>query len=243
MSHEQNGPITAASYALEVPTQVRHGLALGLLLGAGGLVLAVAGFESWRALAIGLLVVGALAAAVAVVLAAVIGEQVRMRARQRIMDAVGWRGDETVLDVGCGNGFLLVEAAKRLTTGRATGIDLWKAHAGGQSADAVRRNAAIEGVAEKVELADVDARRMPFGDGSFDVVMSSLMLHHAGGRADREQVVAEMMRVARPGARVLLYDMRPIVQRAAQQLRAAGFVEVERLGGWLLAVVTAKKPR
>ena len=45
--------------------------------------------------------------------------------RDRILNALTWRGDERVLDVGTGAGLLLIGAAKRLTTGRAVGIDLW----------------------------------------------------------------------------------------------------------------------
>jgi cyclopropane fatty-acyl-phospholipid synthase-like methyltransferase len=40
---------------------------------------------------------------------------------------VPWKGDEAVRDVGCGHGLMLVGAARRLTTGKATGIDIWQA--------------------------------------------------------------------------------------------------------------------
>jgi ubiquinone/menaquinone biosynthesis C-methylase UbiE len=173
----------------------------------------------------------------------VLSRRRRQRARAVMLAAVPWRGDEAVLDVGCGNGFLLVEAAKRLSSGKATGIDLWKVGAGGQRADAVWRNAELEQVRERIALTDGDARRMPFADGAFDVVLASLMLHHAGRRADRRQAMAEMMRVTRPGGRILLYDTLPVVRGAAEQLRAAGFVEIRRLAGWALAVVVAVKPR
>ena len=65
-----------------------------------------------------------------------------------MLNSVTWRGDERVLDVGCGNGFLLNEAAKHLTTGLATGIDVWKAEAGAQTADLALGNARLEGVAD-----------------------------------------------------------------------------------------------
>src|SRR5262245_3161343 len=50
----------------------------------------------------------------------------KVRARERLLSRVAWRGDEAVLDVGCGRGLMLVGAAKRLTTGKATGIDIWQ---------------------------------------------------------------------------------------------------------------------
>src|SRR5207248_9652552 len=50
----------------------------------------------------------------------------KVRERERLLDNVAWRGDERVLDVGCGRGLMLVGAAKRLTTGRAVGVDIWR---------------------------------------------------------------------------------------------------------------------
>src|SRR3954468_16529954 len=52
----------------------------------------------------------------------------KVRSRERRLDMIRWRGDERVLDVGCGRGLFLIGAAKRLKNGgRAIGIDLWRA--------------------------------------------------------------------------------------------------------------------
>ena len=51
----------------------------------------------------------------------------KVREREDYLDKIVWRGDERVLDVGCGLGLFLIGAAKRLKTGRAVGIDLWQA--------------------------------------------------------------------------------------------------------------------
>jgi arsenite methyltransferase len=45
--------------------------------------------------------------------------------RDRILAMVDWKGDESVLDVGTGRGLLMIGAAKKLTTGKAAGIDIW----------------------------------------------------------------------------------------------------------------------
>jgi arsenite methyltransferase len=83
--------------------------------------------------------------------------------RDRLLDELPWRGDEWVLGVGCGRGLLLIGAAKRGTIGQAVGLDLWrKQDQAGNDPAATLANAQAEGVAERVELRDGDARQLPF---------------------------------------------------------------------------------
>jgi Ribosomal protein L11 methyltransferase (PrmA) len=83
----------------------------------------------------------------------------KLRPHDRLLDAIPWRGDETVLDVGCGRGLLLIAAAKRLTEGKAIGVDVWDASdQSGNSPQATLENARIEGVFGRVEVLDGDAR-------------------------------------------------------------------------------------
>ena len=188
-----------------------------------------------------LLAVGVVCSAFALAVGVITSSSRRERARRQMLDSIAWRGDERVLDVGCGNGFLLIEAAKHLTSGSATGIDLWKTNSGDQSPEVARRNAHLEGVADRVEIKNADARAMPFANSAFDVIVSSLMLHHAGGSADRNQVLREMVRVLKPGGTILLYDVSPLVAGAARQLRACGLGSIERSGG-IMALLSARRP-
>ena len=50
----------------------------------------------------------------------------KLRERDKLLDLVEWSGQERVLDVGCGRGLMLIGAAKRLSSGKAIGIDLWQ---------------------------------------------------------------------------------------------------------------------
>src|SRR5262249_52487996 len=103
----------------------------------------------------------------------------------------------------------LLGAAKRLSTGRATGIDLWQGEdLAGNSPDATRANAEAEGVADRVEVRTGDARQLPFADASFDVVVSSAALHHIYTAGGRQEAVREIARVLKPGDRVLISDIR-----------------------------------
>lgn len=166
----------------------------------------------------------------------------RAKIRDRMVNSVEWNGTEQVLDVGCGNGLVLMAAAKQLTggSGKATGIDIWNEMAGRQNAEALRRNAEIEGVADRIEFQEADARMMPFGNGSFDVVLASLSLHHAGGKHGIEQVVREMKRVLKPGGVILLYDLFPATAVAARAMRELGIRDIEILNAGVLPVLRAR---
>src|SRR5919107_1281186 len=81
--------------------------------------------------------------------------------RDRLLDGLALRGDEDVLDVGCGRGLLLVGAAKRLPRGRAVGVDIWSAvDQSGNSRPATLAKAEAEGVGERVEVVDGDMRAL-----------------------------------------------------------------------------------
>lgn len=132
----------------------------------------------------------------------------KLRLRDRILDSLPWRGDEKVLDVGCGRGLMLIGAAKRLKTGKATGVDIWSTEdLSGNSPEATLSNAKAEGVAERIKIDSGDARKLPFPDASVDTVVSSLALHNLPSRPERVKALAEMVRVLKPGGAVAILDI------------------------------------
>jgi arsenite methyltransferase len=125
-----------------------------------------------------------------------------------VLDGLALRGDEHVLDLGCGRGCVLLGAARHLTTGRAVGVDLWrKADQSGNAAEATWRNAIADGVAERVELCTADMTALPFEGDSFDLVLSSVAVHNIKGQAGRDRAIREAVRVLRPGGRLLIADI------------------------------------
>ena len=118
-------------------------------------------------------------------------------------------GDGRVLDVGTGPGRLLLQLARRRPDAHLTGID--------PSADMVGhadRHVHAARLAH-AEVRVAAAEDLPFDDGSFDAVVSTLSGHHW---ADAAAAIAEQHRVLRPGGRLWVFDLRA---KSAADLPAA----------------------
>ena len=151
---------------------------------------------------------------------------------ERILDDLHLRGDETVLDMGCGRGAVLTAVARRLTTGRVTGIDIWsKKDQSGNAREVTLRNASLEGVSDRVQIETGDMRALPYPDATFDLVVSSLAIHTIPSKADRRKAIVEGFRVLKPGGRIVIADIRTtaLYQAALRELGASN-VERRRLG-------------
>ncbi|TDO48466.1 methyltransferase family protein [Kribbella sp. VKM Ac-2527] len=118
----------------------------------------------------------------------------------RLSDA---REGDQVLDVGCGTGYFAGRAARAVgPSGQVEGIDpspVVVAYAN----DHAPSNAAFQ---------VAGAEQLPYDDATFDVVITSLAIHHIPP-ADRGRAFDEMYRVLRPGGRLLVADFRPSTNR------------------------------
>jgi ubiquinone/menaquinone biosynthesis C-methylase UbiE len=145
-----------------------------------------------------------------------------------VLDRLELRGDERLLDIGCGRGAVLLMAAQRLPRGRAVGVDIWSTmDQSGNAEQVTRHNAALEGVADRVELHSADMRELPFEDGSFDVVVSSLAIHNISGAGERTKALRETARVLKKGGKLAIADIR-YTRAYASELESCGLKITER---------------
>lgn len=143
----------------------------------------------------------------------------KLQVWRRVLDRLVLDGDEHLLDLGCGRGAVLIEAARRLPAGRAIGVDLWHGHdQSGNHPAATLANADLAGVRDRVEVHTADMTALPFAGGSFDVVTSALAIHNIPATRGRSRALDEAMRVLRPGGHLLIADFWPMAKSYASYL-------------------------
>jgi ubiquinone/menaquinone biosynthesis C-methylase UbiE len=130
--------------------------------------------------------------------------------RQQLVCLAHLQPGESVLDIGCGTGTLAIVAKRRVgTSGRVFGIDASPAMVARATSKATK--AGVD-----VRFQNAVAESLPFPDAHFDVVLSTLMLHHLPHKV-RQQCAREVRRVLKPQGRVLVVDF-------GHQQRKSGFL-------------------
>jgi len=180
------------------------------------------------------------------------------------LDAI-WDGREKVLDIGTGSGRAAIGIASQFPEAQSVGLDMWskKWRFFGVSREQAERNAELEGVSDRCTFQQGDALNMPFEDGEFQLVVSSLVFHEIG-IPDRIELFREAIRVLEPGSIFMICDtFRPLdgykvktVPELLEKIEKLGVQEVKfktlketgvDLGGfahiWGISYISGKKVR
>jgi ubiquinone/menaquinone biosynthesis C-methylase UbiE len=121
------------------------------------------------------------------------------RVRTKLVELAAPAPDEDVLDVGCGPGTLAIALATDIKPRRVCGID-----PSSEMIARAKQKATKAQVAVDFQVASIE--ELPFPDASFDLVTSSLMLHHLPHDVKRRGL-AQVRRVLRPGGRFMAVDL------------------------------------
>jgi ubiquinone/menaquinone biosynthesis C-methylase UbiE len=110
-----------------------------------------------------------------------------------------WDGHGPILDVGTGTALIPIEFCRQSSKGSVVAVD-----AAEYMLAVARENIRKAGLESRISCQLVDAKRMPFPDGSFPAIMSNSIVHHI---PDPRRVVAEIARVAARGATIFVRDL------------------------------------
>ena len=129
-----------------------------------------------------------------------------------------------ILDVGCGTGRLLRAAEPMFPLARLEGVDA--------AAEMIRYARAALPAGSRITFAQATAESLPFPDGVFDLVFSTMTYHHW---ADQRQGIVEVARVLAPGGRWLLADFvaSGLMRYVRRLLRLRRFPERGEIGAML----------
>jgi len=153
----------------------------------------------------------------------------KINEREKLLQNFSWKGNEMVLDIGCGRGLMLIGAAKRLSTGKAIGIDIWQSEdLSGNKMEATLENCRIENVEDRTEIKTADMRQLPFADDTFDIILSCSAIHNLYNANDRKKAISEIARVLKPGGQALIDDIR-FHNEYASNFTANGCKDIKRV--------------
>jgi SAM-dependent methyltransferase len=134
------------------------------------------------------------------------GGDLQVKIRELVLDRLIWDGEGRALDIGCGNGALVIKLAKKYPKARVTGIDYWGGK-WGYSKETCEKNAEIEGVPDRTTFQRASAASLPFEDESFEAAISNFVFHEVKDARDKRSAVREALRVVKKGGVFVFQDL------------------------------------
>lgn len=139
-----------------------------------------------------------------------------------------------MLDLGTGPGYLPIEIAKRSSNIKIIGIDLSR-----NLIQMAQQNARNAGVTNRLEFQVGNSARLRFDDGSFDMVLSTGMLHSLRNPL---KVLREIYRVLKKGAQAWIYDPAKVASYIDRKKWRASLTRRERFFIWMFTLLKLLRP-
>ena len=151
--------------------------------------------------------------------------EIRNLTLKKIIELADLKGNETVLDLGTGWGFVAINFAKNIKNGKVYGIDKWRwfpytiskivfSMMIGSSEIAAKRNAELEGVANKcIFINQSFTEKLGFSDNHFNIVCSSYSLYFVGDSNKREFLFMEIDRVLKKNGKIIFVEPEKSITR------------------------------
>jgi SAM-dependent methyltransferase len=133
------------------------------------------------------------------------GGDVQVKISRPVLDFVDSNASGLFLDIGCGNGRLTVELAKKCSTAQIKAIDYWEGVWGylKEDCEALARQ---ENVADRITFTKASASSLPFKDSEFDLVISNMVFHEVADKKDKREVIKEALRPLKKGGHFVFQD-------------------------------------
>jgi ubiquinone/menaquinone biosynthesis C-methylase UbiE len=125
--------------------------------------------------------------------------QFRLLRKMVVQQLIGYDPSGTIIDIGCGSGYLLETISRQLRRVRLIGIDYAK-----EMIDTAKRRTEVASLEDGPSFLEGNVANLPLGDDSVDFVVSSLSLHHWQNPL---LALREIYRILKPGGQMLLFDL------------------------------------
>ena len=149
-------------------------------------------------------------------------------------EIVGYLAAGAILDIGTGPGYLPIEIAGRSPDLHITGIDLSR-----KLIEMARSNSVKAGLSDRLTFQFGNAANLAFDDSSFDMVISTGMLHSL---RDPVKVLQEVYRVLRAGGEAWVFDPARVASQVDRKKWKASLNRRERTFLWLFQLFGLHKP-
>ncbi len=133
------------------------------------------------------------------------GGDIQAKISQRVIDFIDQSESGQILDVGCGNGKLTVELAKKCPGIKIQAIDYWSGM-WGYSKESCETTAKNENVSDRIIFTKASASALPFDDETFDAVISNMVFHEVADTKDKRDVIKEALRPLKKGGLFIFQD-------------------------------------